>query len=112
MEVASKRKVSETEIIDSDSDSDVVEINNETQDKNSVDLKPECVYGSKCYRINRSHLKEFSHPSNSNEPKSKRFKSDEEKKSSFFNFYLTKVNNVQQAHKINSDYSLGIQGLQ
>ena len=36
MEVASKRKVSETEIIDSDSDSDVVEINNETQDKNSI----------------------------------------------------------------------------
>jgi hypothetical protein len=112
---ASKRKISETEIFDSDSDdSDVIEVKSKSEETNIAtdDLKPECPYGSKCYRTNASHHIQFSHAPNSNEQSSKRVKLNEEKppSSSFHNFYLTKVNNVAQSEKINSHFSLGIKG--
>ena len=32
------------------------------RERDDKDLKPPCQYGSKCYRTNSEHLKEFSHP--------------------------------------------------
>lgn len=44
-------------------DSDIIEISDEESSKPSSS-KPACKYGSKCYRKNPDHHKEFSHPVN------------------------------------------------
>ena len=117
--MAHKRKLNEVETINSSDtdDSDIVEIN----DLN--DIKPECKYGSKFYRKNPSHLKNFSHLAleslNEDVHKAEEKSSAQcsykkpkpnEKNYSNFNFFFTKVNSVKNSNQINAHPSLGIQG--
>ena len=121
MEKRTKRKMSDTEINEiDDSDDEIIEINDDI--KESSKTKVECPHGSKCYRKNPSHLKEYSHAvekietllseteSSSVQQSSKRTRMSTNEPKTLFNFYLTKVNNVRNSSQINSTYSLGIEG--
>lgn len=90
----SKRKLSETET-------------------SEAEARKECPYGSKCYRLNPDHLREFYHPGErvnmSEETQAK--KANVIQSLPKYGFYLTKIHDVKNSSKINGSYSLGIKGI-